>query len=294
VPNPNSNKSPNKGPNLSLNKGSGPISASTTVQAAAFARDGMAVVRGFLEPERCAELRGLVVADLEPVVGPAEFEADVGYPGAPESREALGGNTPRRLLSAYARAVAYRELATGTSVAEQLQALQASPEGVEDPWMLSQCHHNCVMTKYPSYSSATLWHQDIRYWSFDVPELISMWVALGEERNDNGALRLIPGSHAIDIDRGRLDRNLFLRPELTENQSLIAQAQVVELEPGDALFFHCRAFHAAGPNRAVDPKLSCVFTYHRQSNQAIPGTRSATYPSVPVLSEQIQGREPQA
>ncbi len=150
------------------------------------------------------------------------------------------------------------------------------------------------MTKYPSYSSATLWHQDIRYWSFDVPELISMWVALGEERSDNGALRVVPGSHAIDIDRGRLDRNLFLRPELTENQSLITQAQVVELEPGDALFFHCRAFHAAGPNRTAEPKLSCVFTYHRQSNQAIPGTRSATYPSVPVLSEKMPEQEPKA
>lgn len=276
-------------------KGPDPIANPLSPLAeAAFARDGMAVVRGFIDSARCAELRALVVADLEPVVGPAEFEADVGYPGAPDSRDAAGGNTPRRLLSAYARAEAYRQLGTGLAVQAQLQALQPAlqPAATADPWMLSQCHHNCVMTKYPSYSSATLWHQDIRYWSFDKPELISMWVALGEERSDNGALRLIPGSHAIEIDRGRLDRNLFLRPELEENQSLIAQAQVVELKPGDALFFHCRAFHAAGPNRSADPKLSCVFTYHRESNQAIPGTRSATYPSVAVAQMQTHKQEP--
>lgn len=269
----------------------GPDPVANPLTEAAFARDGMAVVRGFTDPARCAALRALVLADLEPVVGPAEFEADVGYPGAPETRDAAGGNTPRRLLSAYARAEAYRELGTGLAVEAQLQALQPSVESVgADPWMLSQCHHNCVMTKYPSYSSATLWHQDIRYWSFDKPELISMWVALGEERSDNGALRLIPGSHAVEIDRGRLDRNLFLRPELEENQRLIAQAQVVELNPGDALFFHCRAFHAAGPNRSADPKLSCVFTYHRESNRAIPGTRSATYPSVTVSQNKRQER----
>lgn len=274
-----------KGPSEGPSKGSSEEPNTASVAAAAFARDGMAVVPGFLDPAGCAELRALVDADLEPVVGPAEFEADIGYPGAPESRQALGGNTPRRLLSAFARAPAYRALGTGTQVVEQLDRLLPATQEVQDPWMLSQCHHNCVMTKYPSYSSATLWHQDIRYWSFDQPELISMWVALGEERSDNGALRLIPGSHATDIDRGRLDRDLFLRPELKENQALIAQAQVVELKPGDALFFHCRAFHAAGPNRSTQPKLSCVFTYHRLSNQAIPGTRSATYPSVAVAPE---------
>ncbi len=272
--------------------GSDPIAPDRIAQPlaeAAFARDGMVVVPGFVDPARCAELRALVVADLNPVVGPAEFEADVGYPGAPDSRDAAGGNTPRRLLSAYARAEAYRKLGTGPAVDAQLQALQ--PAASADPWMLSQCHHNCVMTKYPSYSSATLWHQDIRYWSFDKPELISMWVALGEERRDNGALRVIPRSHAIEIDRGRLDRNLFLRPELEENQRLIAQAQVVELKPGDALFFHCKAFHAAGPNRSTDPKLSCVFTYHRESNRAIPGTRSATYPSVAVAQKKTPTQE---
>jgi len=39
---------------------------------------------------------------------------------------------------------------------------------------LSQAHHNCIMTKNPAFSSATGWHQDIRYWSFQKPELVSV------------------------------------------------------------------------------------------------------------------------
>ena len=58
------------------------------------------------------------------------------------------------------------------------------------------------------------------------------------------------------------------------------QAQTVELEQGDALFFHCRTFHAAGMNLTEEPKLSCVFTYHTGDNRPIPDTRSAQYPSI--------------
>ena len=147
---------------------------------------------------------------------------------------------------------------------------------------MSQCHHNCVMTKHSGFSSETAWHQDIRYWSFDAPELVSVWLALGPEHGENGALRVIPGSHRLHLDRGRLDRHLFLRPELEANREFIDTAALVELEAGDVLFFHCRLFHAAGKNRTEDVKLSAVFTYHAGGNRPIPGTRSDRYPSIPV------------
>ena len=93
---------------------------------------------------------------------------------------------------------------------------------------------------------------------------------------------MIPGSHAMDIDRGRLDRDLFLRPELAANQALLEAAETIGLHKGDALFFHCRLFHAAGWNRSAATKLSCVFTYHRQTNLPIPGTRSSMFESIPI------------
>ena len=157
--------------------------------------------------------------------------------------------------------------------------------------MLSQCHHNCVMTKCPGFSSATLWHQDIRYWSFDEPALVSAWFALGDETRTNGALRVIPGSHNLNLDRGRFDRDLFLRPNLKANRALIHQSQVVELNAGDILLFHCRLFHAAGKNNTALTKLSPVFTYHAVSNKPIPGTRSARLPSIPLGARGSNGNE---
>ena len=240
-----------------------------------FADDGFVIIPSVLDTEVCLALTRALQAELDPLLGPVEFEADVGYPGAPANLEAPGGATPRRLLNAFTRSDSLRELALNPQVGSILKRLlNAQSVG------MSQCHHNCVMTKHPGYSSATLWHQDMRYWSFDRPELISAWFALGDEVASNGALRVISGTHNHRIDRGRLDKDLFLRPELDDNQVLIERAQTVALNPGDVLLFHCRLFHAAGRNVEDVIKLSPVFTYHALDNRPIPNTRSDRLPSI--------------
>jgi phytanoyl-CoA hydroxylase len=136
------------------------------------------------------------------------------------------------------------------------------------------------MTKSPQFSSETGWHQDIRYWSYTRPELVSAWLALGSERPDNGCLQLLPGTHREPISRDRLDVDLFLRPDLPQNQELIRDAVSAELGPGDVLLFHARTFHAAGANHTSETKLSVVFTYRGADNRPLPGSRSASLPEL--------------
>jgi phytanoyl-CoA hydroxylase len=241
-----------------------------------FDRHGYLVVRRFADPELVARMRAVAEESLDPLLGPAEYEADVHYPGAPADRAAPGGETPRRLLHAMTRDGVFREFATAPELRRRLESLLGGPVRV------AQTHHNCIMTKFPGHSSQTLWHQDIRYWRFDRPELVSVWLALGEERADNGALQVIPGTHHGLLASGRLDAELFLRTDLEENQALIDSAVQLELGPGDVIFFDARLFHAAGRNGSDRVKLSAVFTYHRDDNAPIPGTRSANYPSLPL------------
>ena len=150
--------------------------------------------------------------------------------------------------------------------------------------VLPLAHHNCVMTKQPQFSSRTAWHQDFRYWSFQRPELVSVWLALGPETADNGALELVPGSHALPLDARQFDQQQFFREELAENQDLLDRRQLITLEAGDALLFHCLALHAAGPNRTDDTKYSVVFTYRPDANPPLPATRSASGGELPQLS----------
>jgi phytanoyl-CoA hydroxylase len=221
-------------------------------------------------------MREVVLTHLAAAVPPVEYEADLHYPGAPRSRDAPGGATVRRLLQAYARHPAFRAWATGPEVAASLHNILGARV------MLSQTHHNCVMTKQPRYSSETGWHQDIRYWSFERPDLVSVWLALGRESPENGCLSFLPRSHTMEFAGDRLDDALFLHTGNPLNQALIAARLTPVLEAGDAVFFHCRTLHSAGSNRAAETKLSLVFSYHAADNQPLPGTRSASLPAIAV------------
>lgn len=247
------------------------------IEAEQFGRDGYLIRRGLVETTLVEQLIECIDASLNPALAPVEFEADVHYPGAPASRWAEGGQTPRRLLHAYGRDVLFRECASHPGIIDTLKVLMDSAD-----MRLSQNHHNCVMTKHPGFSSQTSWHQDIRYWRFDRPELVSTWLALGPESVDNGCLLVIPGSHKLNIEPGRFDAALFLRTDLEQNADILDTAVPVELEAGDVLFFHSRTLHAAGQNSSTSVKRSIVFTYHTSDNEPIPQTRSAVYEDIAI------------
>ncbi|MEM7256483.1 MAG: phytanoyl-CoA dioxygenase family protein, partial [Pseudomonadota bacterium] len=222
-----------------------------------FQTSGYLIERGLADAKTVAAMNAIIADTVNPALAPVEYEADVHYPGSPVSKNAPGGQTPRRLLNAYARDVVFRDWARSTGVVQRLEQMLNCQRV-----MVSQNHHNCIMTKHPGFSSVTSWHQDMRYWSFDEAELVSVWLALGDETPDNGGLLLIPGSHMLELPRGRLDAALFLRTDIEENQQLIEQAIPAELSAGDTLFFHCRTFHAASQNDTDALKRSLVYTYH--------------------------------
>jgi phytanoyl-CoA hydroxylase len=243
-------------------------------EVARFARDGYAIVRNLAPAASVAQMREVALAHLAECRLPVEYEADTCYPGAPASTDAPGGRTVRRLLQAYARDAVFRDVARLPAIGARLRQVLGGPA------VLSQAHHNCIMTKNPAYSSLTNWHRDIRYWSFEKPELVSVWVALGDERIDNGCLLVLPGTHRMDFAAERLDDAQFLRQDLEANRAVLQTQVSVELQPGDVLFFHCRLFHAAGSNQTDQTKLSVVYTYHAPDNQPLPGTRSASLPEI--------------
>jgi len=240
-----------------------------------FRKQGFVVESGLARGHALEGLQTLARDQLAKNIAPIEFEVDVQYPGAPKGPDAPGASTARRLLQAYNRDPAFALWATSDVLKTRLQALLGSSDV-----SLSLCHHNCVMTKQPGFSSATLWHQDNRYWSFDQENLISVWLALTDEYERNGCLNVIPSSHSDAIAAERLDSALFLRDDTTENQKMIEGAVPVSLQAGDVLFFHSRLFHAAGRNESDQTKLSLVYTYHAADNQPVVGTRSARLSSV--------------
>ena len=235
---------------------------------------GFVVVKWLVSTERCAALKAIALAQLQQATQPLEFEADLRYPGAPESKYAPGGHTVRRLLDAYLRDALFREWATAPEIRGWMELYFG------EATRLSRAHHNCMMTKHPAYGSLTGWHRDARYWSFERDDLVSTWLALGQETVRNGGLWFVPGSHAMTFTSEQFDSQKFFRSDVPENEALIRTAVSPELDPGDVVFFHCNTLHSAGQNLNGDVKFSLVFTYHGASNVPLPGTRSASKPEV--------------
>jgi phytanoyl-CoA hydroxylase len=233
-------------------------------------RQGYVVVPQFLQPADLAELNRTARQQRSARAEPLEFEADLHYPGAPPSRAAAGGETVRRLLDAHGRDPGFARVATSRAVGDWMRGY------FDGEVVMSRAHHNCLMTKHPRYGSLTGWHRDIRYWSFAREDLVSVWLALGPETVDNGALWFVPGSHHMEFDAARFDAEKFFRADRADNAAIIDTRVSPRLAPGDAVFFHCNTLHSAGKNSSDAVKFSLVFTYHAAGNAPTPGTRSAS------------------
>lgn len=246
-----------------------------------FRQHGYVVLKQLVKQETLLQAQQIGQQCFNESTAPLELETAVGYPGAPQSIDSEGGRTIRRVLSLVNRSPFIEQLATRGPIAQAL--LQLFDDN--GPVFLNQSHHNCLMTKAPSFSSDTHWHQDVRYWSFTSPNLISAWVALGEENACNGALQVIPGSHSEEYRSNQFDAKKFFIDDAQNNQPLVNKAQQLELEAGDVLFFDSRLLHRASRNNTEQVKFSMVFTYHDATNHPIANTRSAQLQEIPVKVE---------
>ncbi len=239
-----------------------------------FHDEGFLVLRSMVPRPICELMQSIAQAHLESAVEPLEYEAEVGYPGAPASLSEPGGRTVRRLRGAYRRHRCFSAWAEDPGIVGAVRRL------LDEPVCLTMAHHNCVMTKHPDFGSATGWHRDMRYWSYERSDLICVWLALGPESAENGGLQFIPQSHRLDMAPEQLDPLHFLRQDLPQNQAMMARAVPLSLHAGDVVLFHSRLFHAAGRNTSHAIKCSIAFAYHGVSNKPLTGSKSEAAGSI--------------
>ena len=143
-------------------------------------------------------------------------------------------------------------------------------------WMLDGnspvCHfHSKLMQKEPRVGGAWEWHQDYGYWyknEFLFPDqMISIMTAITAATKANGCLQVIGGSHKL----GRIEHS-FAGEQVGASQHYVDLALnimpliYVELEPGDALFFHPNLLHRSAANLSDKARWSLISVYSRQSN----------------------------
>jgi hypothetical protein len=107
------------------------------------------------------------------------------------------------------------------------------------------------------------WHQDSTYWGLSSPDVTTAWIAFTPANRQNGCMKFIPGTHAVQV----VHNDTFHRDNLlTRGQEIAVEvdesrAVHVELEPGQASLHHVLLFHGSAPNRSGDRRIGLAIRY---------------------------------
>lgn len=115
------------------------------------------------------------------------------------------------------------------------------------------------ISKPPFSGQPVLWHQDSAFWPLEPMDVVTLWLAVDHSTPENGCVRLIPGSHKMDIaaTRANTDVDSVLGEEIAVD---VDESQAVDmvLRPGDVEVHHPNIVH--GSNANASPNRRCGLT----------------------------------
>ncbi|WP_289414046.1 phytanoyl-CoA dioxygenase family protein [Sulfurovum zhangzhouensis] len=256
----------------------------TEAQLAQFQNDGFIILRDFADPAQCEAILDVAKAHLKHRIEPIETETgydikskeyrtDVAdYTSLPTEQE----KTVRRLRQVYSRDILFKKWMENEKIRPILEQI------LDDQVVITTAHHNSIMTKMPHRSTQTRWHQDRRYWRYSDNNLVSIWLALDSEYNDNGVLEFIPGSHRMKFEADQFDEKEYFREDCEKNIPLIETKVSTTLKRGDVIIFHSLLLHRANKNETDTPKIAFVYTVKGAKTKALEGSRSAEFSEIPL------------
>jgi len=131
-------------------------------------------------------------------------------------------------------------------------------------------YHSKMVLKDARTGGAWAWHQDYGYWYQNgllFPDLCSVMIAVNGATQENGCLQLLRGSqnmgrvnHILSGEQAGADME---RVEEAKKRLDLVHA---EMEPGDAVFFHCNTLHASGANNSENSRWAMICCYNAASN----------------------------
>ncbi len=220
----------------------------TADDRAAFDADGFLLRRGVFSAQEVAALNRIVTTD--PVIAESVY-----------GREDAGGGLTELALWRDLGDDMFSDVAQSRAISDPLEELLGGD--------ISFFHAKLTL-KRPHEGGAWDWHQDYGYWyraGFPFPDMASVFIALDPSKRENGCLQVIRGSHRM----GRIEHGVNADQVGADMRRVDAALDRleridVEMEPGDALFFHGNLLHASGRNTSENTRNVLLCCYSRSDN----------------------------
>ncbi|XP_076879100.1 L-threonyl-[L-threonyl-carrier protein] 4-chlorinase [Brachyhypopomus gauderio] len=133
------------------------------------------------------------------------------------------------------------------------------------------------------------WHQDMKYWGFDGGPVVSVWLALDDSLEENGALRVIPGTHCSGLMPHRQAKRpgnmLSVNQEIPEELVQKDKAVLCPLLAGQMSIHDGLLVHASDPN--MSDRRRCGFVIRYVPTAAYPiqdPERPRSFPAIVLVS----------
>jgi ectoine hydroxylase-related dioxygenase (phytanoyl-CoA dioxygenase family) len=138
-------------------------------------------------------------------------------------------------------------------------------------------HHCKLNIKLPGMETRVEWHQDHAFDPHTNDDMLTVLLMLDDMSEDNGCLRVVPGSHRgeryshYQDERftGNIDKSLWERMD-RDAVPIVGRA-------GDVCFMHTWAIHGGEPNRSQTSRRLLICDYHAADAVAL------TPPMVPSV-----------
>jgi non-haem Fe2+, alpha-ketoglutarate-dependent halogenase len=151
------------------------------------------------------------------------------------------------------------EMATHPRILDAVEAV------VGPDVLLLATHFFC---KYPQAGGETeryvAWHQDITYWGLEPPFAVTAWYAVDDSDQENGCMRVIPGTHRGLREHGTADRAgnlLSINQEVPVSPPEEDTAVDLVLRAGEISLHHGHLIHGSNPNRSARRRCGLTIRY---------------------------------
>jgi phytanoyl-CoA hydroxylase len=219
----------------------------TDAQLEQYDRDGFLVFDKLVPPD---EIDALVAQTEAQVDAPSD---GVFIESEPQFRDFPDASVPaldriRKIEKLVLHDDLYLRLAIHPEIFPRMQdILGENIRRFRDALMMKPAHHG---TEKP-------YHQDSPYWKIEPMSLCSIWLAYDRATEENGTMRVIPGSHKQGaVEHVRMDHLQVEDSKIDWDNEV-----TVNLEKGGCLFFHSLLLHATSPNRSDRPRKAMVVSY---------------------------------
>jgi non-haem Fe2+, alpha-ketoglutarate-dependent halogenase len=121
-----------------------------------------------------------------------------------------------------------------------------------------------IFAKQPHSKSFIGWHQDEKYWGLDSNNVVSAWVALSDSNVKNGAMKVIPRTHFLDLlphDETRSPENMLTRGQVVRYAVDNTNTRHILLKPGEMSLHNIRIIHGSEPNTSDEKRVGFAIRY---------------------------------